>query len=379
MVSLSKLSLAIRLIQPGARLHPIATIPFYGCALWLALVGSEAGVWGQEISQMATFNALLQFGLFVVIVQIPCFLTGIMSNVDLAWPIGLVSLAVQVLRYHFHNFGTDASFWYSRSFWLGVALLLHGGRMALGAIVLFYPYNWPDGDLSRYKYAKKRWIEETGASSLWWLKQQQETLLQAYANSVLIATPVILVGTNPNHPGSLRPLEVIGFASWLVCSVLENMSDFQKMRFTEAIRSDATASRTAVLGFAPYDGTEYWLWRECRHPNYFFEYMCWYSLILLSIPSALDLVEAIETNHVTTNPWMVRALQAGIWILLVCLNRALYDCLLYWTGAEPAESRSVTRRPKYKDYQKTTNIFFPVSIPFFDHHRNPGWPIEKAE
>ena len=85
----------------------------------------------------------------------------------------------------------------------------HGGRMVLGAIVLFYPYNWPDGDLSRYQYAKKRWVEETGAGALWWLKQQQETLLQAYANSVLIATPVILVGTNPNHSGGLRPLGLL--------------------------------------------------------------------------------------------------------------------------------------------------------------------------
>ena len=308
--------------------------------------------------------------------QILCLFTGIMSNVDVAWPIGLVSLAVQVLRYHFHNFDTDASFWCSRSFWLGVALLLSRGTNGLGRHCSVLPL----------QLARRRSIA---------VPVRQETM----GRRDRCRCPVVVEAATRDssaglcqqcldrHTGNFGGNEsksfwrfaTTGFASWLVCSALENMSDFQKMCFAEAIRLEATASGTAVLGFAPYDGTKYWLWRVCRHPNYFFEYVCWNFLILLSIPSALDLIETIDTNHVTTNPWMVRALRAGIRILLMCFNRALYDCLLYWTGAEPAESRSVTRRPNYKDYHQTTSIFFPVSIPFLDHHRSPGWPIEKAE
>jgi hypothetical protein len=190
-------------MAPGARLHPLEAIPFYGCAVWFAVVGSEAGDWGQEIAKLAITNAFLQAGLFLVVVQIPCWCTGIMSNVDLAWPIGLVSLAGLVLRHHFENYdgeqSTDAWGYSYRSFLVGMALLLHGGRMAVGAMVVFFPYDWPNGDLPRYQNARARWIAETSAEHLWRLKQQQETLLQAYANSVLIAAPVILVATNPNH------------------------------------------------------------------------------------------------------------------------------------------------------------------------------------
>jgi len=375
-------SVFFRLMAPGARLHPLEAIPFYGCAVWFAVVESEVGDWGHEIAKLAITNAFLQAGLFLVVVQIPCWCTGIMSNVDLAWPSGLVSLAGLVLWHHFENYdgerSTDA--WGYRSFLVGMALLLHGGRMAVGAMVLFFPYDWPNGDLPRYKYARARWIAETGAEHLWWLKQQQETLLQAYANSVLIAAPVILVATNPNHPGELRPMEMFGLGSWLVCSVLENISDAQKIHFQRKLRKAGTSdsAKEAVIGSPPYDGWNYCMWTKSRHPNYFFEWMCWNSLVLTAIPSALDLGNTvIETNHHHhTTSWIARF---GIWVLLACLSRTFYDCLLYWTGAEPAESRSVKRRPLYKEYQKSTNVFFPVSVPFFDHHRTPRWPVEEEE
>jgi len=304
-------SVFFRLMAPGARLHPLEAIPFYGCAVWFAVVGSEVGDWGHEIAKLAITNAFLQAGLFLVVVQIPCWCTGIMND-------------------------------------------------------------WPNGYLPRYNNARARWIAETGAEHLWWLKQQQETLLQAYANSVLIAAPVILVATNPNHPGELRPMEMFGLGSWLVCSVLENISDAQKIHFQRKLRKAGTSdsAKEAVIGSPPYDGWNYCMWTKSRHPNYFFECMCWNSLVLTAIPSALDLGNTvIETNHHHhTTSWIARF---GIWVLLACLSRTFYDCLLYWTGAEPAESRSVKRRPLYKEYQKSTNVFFPVSVPFFDHHRTP--------
>eukprot|EP00531_Pseudo-nitzschia_arenysensis_P005513 CAMPEP_0116145650 /NCGR_PEP_ID=MMETSP0329-20121206/16718_1 /TAXON_ID=697910 /ORGANISM="Pseudo-nitzschia arenysensis, Strain B593" /LENGTH=83 /DNA_ID=CAMNT_0003641293 /DNA_START=21 /DNA_END=268 /DNA_ORIENTATION=- len=80
----SMLSLIYHIIKPGANLHPLEVIPFYGCALWFFVVGSGAGAWGAAIQELATANAILQLALFTVVVQIPCYVTGKMSNVDLA-------------------------------------------------------------------------------------------------------------------------------------------------------------------------------------------------------------------------------------------------------------------------------------------------------
>jgi hypothetical protein len=32
----------------------------------------------------------------------------------------------------------------------------------------------------------------------------------------------------------------------------------------------------------------------------------------------------------------------------------------------------------FRDYQASTNVFFPVRLPFFDHRRTPGWPLEAS-
>ena len=47
----------------------------------------------------------------------------------------------------------------------------------------------------------------------------------------------------------------------------------------------------------------------------------------------------------------------GIGILLA--SRMVYTTLVTYTGAVPSEFYSVQKRPEYKTYQQTTNIFFP--------------------
>mmetsp|Transcript_31558 Transcript_31558/g.32040 ORF Transcript_31558/g.32040 Transcript_31558/m.32040 type:complete len:414 (-) Transcript_31558:344-1585(-) len=366
----------LRLVEPGANLHFLEIIPVYAFAFWFTMLGG-AGEWGNTIVTLATTNAVVQLVLFVMVVQIPAYLTGHMSNVDIAWPTGLVLLAAQALHHaklsagqHEHDTNTDDhgndgyAYLFHRSFLIGIALLLHGARMAIGAFVLFFPFDWPQGDLSRYQYAKKRWLQETAAANLWWLKQQQDTIMQAYANSVFIAAPILLVASNPN-PAPLRPLEIAGFGCWLASWTMENICDTQMQGFQYIAKQNGDAN-TAVIGYPPYNGWRFLLWTKSRHPNYFFEWMCWNSILLLAIPSALDLF-AIDSVSLVA--------RVGIFVMFFYLSRIFYDCLVYWTGAEPAESRSVTRRPLYQQYQKKTNVFFPFPLPFFNHHRTPGWPV----
>ena len=52
-----------------------------------------------------------------------------------------------------------------------------------------------------------------------------------------------------------------------------------------------------------------------------------------------------------------------VWLLLglglLFMSRLMYTTLVYHTGAVPSEYYSAQKRPDYKTYQKTTNIFFP--------------------
>ena len=44
---------------------------------------------------------------------------------------------------------------------------------------------------------------------------------------------------------------------------------------------------------------------------------------------------------------------------LFLVSYSMYDCLVYYTGATPAEFYSVKSRPRYAEYQKSVNMFFP--------------------
>ena len=295
--------------------------------------------------------------LFVVIVQIPTFITGHMSYVDVGWPLGLVTLAVIALCK-----GKQTV----RMYLCSICLLLHGLRMAVGALVLFFPYKWKE-DLARYQYAKKRFTDATGKPGWWWIKQQHDTLMQCFANSVIIAGPIILMSTNPKE--EVHPVEIVGSAMWALFHLTESLADVQKQKFVVAAKKNGDI-RTAVLGHTPYDTKEYWLWTMSRHPNYFCEWMCWNSFIVMSIPSVIDLF-----NDEGVDEWA----QYGIIVLLFYLSRVFYDCLVYWTGAEPAESRSVSRRPQYKVHQEKVRVLFPCHVPGFDHKLDPGWPMNGEE
>ena len=57
----------------------------------LALLSSKV------LRNFATQNALTQLAVFVPLTHIPALVTGRMSYVDVAWPAGLVAIAVQVV------------------------------------------------------------------------------------------------------------------------------------------------------------------------------------------------------------------------------------------------------------------------------------------
>jgi hypothetical protein len=62
-------------------------------------------------------------------------------------------------------------------------------------------------------------------------------------------------------------------------------------------------------------------------------------------------------------------------LLLLFLVRGLFDCLVHWTGAAPAEHFSTAKRPAYRHYQATVPVLFPFFMaPWMDPKMIPGWP-----
>jgi len=345
-----------RVLEPGANLHPLECLLVYLSPLWFLVL---EGALGEQLLTLAKWNFLCQLTLFVVFVHVPAFLTGHMSYVDIGWPCGLCMLAINTFLYS-HG-GND-----TRTALVCGALLFHGGRMFMGAMALFYPYRFKE-DLSRYQYARKRFIQETDKPGLWWIKQQQDIFGQCGANSVILAVPVMMVANNPSP--EIHWLELLGFCCWVMSWCLENLADIQMNLFVGDAKKQGDI-RTAVLGHPPYNNKmKYGLWTLCRHPNYFFEWCCWNSFCLMALPSALALAQ---------DPSQGIPAKAGIFVLLYCTSRFFYDCLVHWTGAAPAESRSVQRRSAFKAYQASTNVLFPFPMPFIDHHRTPGWPTHAA-
>jgi steroid 5-alpha reductase family enzyme len=119
---------------------------------------------------------------------------------------------------------------------------------------------------------------------------------------------------------------------------IESVANIQKLTFLRTMKKAGKKNRVCNVG----------LWKYSRHPNYFAEWMVWNGLVIASIPSWLALYES-ESFII----WSL--LGAG----LLFASWKMYTKLVYHTGAVPAEYYSVQKRPDYKTYQETTNMFFP--------------------
>ena len=251
-----------------------------------------------------------------------------------------------------------------------------------GALFLFFPYTFAAGDLSRYQYAKYKWIyQEKLSPGLWPLKAQLDTLTQCFANSVILACPVLLAALNPTP--ELHYLEVVGIIIWLGAWIFENIADTQKLLFLSdckkmakiATPSEKERLKLSVLGFTkPFDSPKYWLWTKCRHPNYFCEWLAWVGFAVIGFG-----------NIASKDVWLQGGGGLATTVLLsstlLLMLRFFYDCLVYWTGSAAAEQQSVRKRPDYQLYQESTRVFFPFPVPsaLVDHHMTRGWLLEERE
>jgi steroid 5-alpha reductase family enzyme len=165
----------------------------------------------------------------------------------------------------------------------------------------------------RYRRLREKWGDQ--AQFRFFLLFQAQALLAA-----LFSLPFFLViALNPDPaPWSIG----VGSAIWVVALLGEGFADHQLSRFKKRHGGEGKTCREG-------------LWRYSRHPNYFFEWLHWWTYVALGWGSF------------------------AFWInLLFPLLMLLF--LFKLTGIPATEEQALrTRGEDYRRYQETTSVFIP--------------------
>jgi len=287
-----------------------------------------------SFASTAILNNVLQLIVFMLTANIPCLMTGRMSYVDIAWPWGLVTIGLMPSLASATQTGLRAKL-------VSGAYLVAGGRMAFGGAIALFTGRFQT-EFPRYLYQRLNWAKEgikDETSMKFQLVMQKEILVQCFANMGALCMPMMLQAFG-YMTGELTWLEVAGWTMWVVAIIFEHTADKQKKAFVKECTEKKIKNAVCDVG----------LWRYSRHPNYFGEWMVWNSLIITSLPSLMALW-ATEKESL-----MVKCIVTGG---LMSVSWMMYQCLVNYTGAVPAEFYTVQKRPEYVNYQKKVNMFVP--------------------
>jgi steroid 5-alpha reductase family enzyme len=138
----------------------------------------------------------------------------------------------------------------------------------------------------------------------------------------LFSLPPLIIMQNPRPAFSLW--ELCGLLLWAMAVSGEAIADGQLAAFR---KQPWNKDRVCRAG----------LWRYSRHPNYFFEWLHWWSYVVMAF-----------------------ALPAGNWWATLVGPLVMGWALVKITGIPPAEAQALaTRGEDYRVYQRTTSAFFP--------------------
>lgn len=165
----------------------------------------------------------------------------------------------------------------------------------------------------RYALLRKQWAPHAGFWFFWFFQLQAGFV-------VMFALPFWVIGGNEQPFGRLA--DYLGIGWFVVMWYLNVRADGQ----LAAWRADpANKGRTCRSG----------LWRFSRHPNYFFEFMLWWS-------------------------WAWFGFGADHFWITVALPLFLLVLLLSVTGIPYNEKRSLeSKGDDYRDYQRSVSAFIP--------------------
>ncbi len=220
------------------------------------------------------------------------------TNADVAWSFGLAALAV---LYTITSPGA-----------LTVRLLVGGLAFVwatrLGVFLLNDRVRGSNHEDGRYRAMRQAWGDSAG--SKFFLVYQAQAVV-----AVLFSLP-LLGAMSAKHVGWMAALGVV---VWLVAVVGEGVADHQLARFR---------ANPANRGLVCRSG----LWRFSRHPNYFFEWLHWWTYVLIG---------------------------QGAWLTWIG-PAAMLVFLFRITGIPYTERQALkSRGERYRAYQRTTSVFFP--------------------
>jgi steroid 5-alpha reductase family enzyme len=192
-----------------------------------------------------------------------------------------------------------------------VMLAMFGGLWAARlALHLWHRVSGEPED-GRYRQLRRRWQGHQG--KIFGLFQFQAVLIP------LFALPFVAVARNPHcSAGGM----VVGAMIWLCSAAGEAIADRQLSRFRTDPEHRGKSCREG-------------LWRYSRHPNYFFEWLHWFTYVALGIGSPVA--------------WLA---WTGPIVMFVFLR---------WISGIPyTEAQALrTRGNDYRDYQRSTSMLFP--------------------
>ena len=164
----------------------------------------------------------------------------------------------------------------------------------------------------RYVELKRKWGERAQ------VKMFRFYQFQAFG-AVLFALPMLLAARSA---APLGWLDAIGVMIWVIALVGETIADRQLSTFKA---NPANRGQVCQTG----------LWRYSRHPNYFFEWLHWWSYACFAL----------------TAPWG--------WLAVIG-PLAMLHFIVNVTGIPPTERQALRSRGEaYRQYQRSTSAFFP--------------------
>ena len=144
---------------------------------------------------------------------------------------------------------------------------------------------------------------------------------------LLVALFLVPIGVAMNNPSPFGWLDVLAVLVAVTALIGEGIADSQLAKFRAHLSNSESPSQEGRV-------CDTGLWRFSRHPNYFFEWLLWWSYVLHAFGSS------------------------DVWYSLLG-PAIMYIFLRYITGIPPSEYSSLKRRgAAYARYQATTSPFF---------------------
>lgn len=193
---------------------------------------------------------------------------------------------------------------------LMVCLLAGLWSLRLGVYLLIRVGSHLEVEEGRYKQLRQEWNN----TKFFFFFQ-----MQAFSN-VMLAIPFFIIALNP-EPAVSR-IEHIGASLWLMCIIGEGVSDWQLQYFKKQPENKGKVC-------------QYGLWNYSRHPNYFFQFSIWVSVLIFALPSPYG------------------------WLAVICPLSIGY-LIFKVTGIPMTEEQAVrSKGAAYREYQRTTSAFVP--------------------